>query len=424
MYFDSASLLTDKMQNNDFYIKYQQNQPVKISSHISSDRNGRKYPLTDVADLVSAFQALPNSPLASSYSGLITLHLPMSNARASHTEYDSVGPVLAGNFPLINLAPETGTYENPLVIRAVSGSQSTSIVDKLKQLGIQFTMKDVNYILNSDRTGLMILMSPTLTKDVAQAILTSAKSKIKSVTQREIGLHHSFYLDGSLNAGQGQNKSALYYVFSESGGVLVAKVYTGYKEDFLREVETNHALDHENLVKFIKTFSIQNDARHIIIMPFFPRSVADMLYQHYTIPLAAIRVIARNCFDALCHLHSRRLCFADLKPSNIMLQNGEHGHATLVDYGATVRIGSPVIEFTEQYCLDANTSKATEHLDWICLGTTVAHIGGFEICNIQTVIDLVQEVSRSSKEENLKQLIVSCLLRPSLSAIQLALNRL
>jgi serine/threonine protein kinase len=309
---------------------------------------------------------------------------------------------------------------NPLIVKTTI--QHTSLIDKLKQLGITFTTKDVSYIINNDMSRLSILMSPNVTKDVAQAIIFSAKSKIKSSTQRQIGEKHLFFLGGSLNVGQGQTKSSLYYVFSESGGVLVAKVYNGHKIDFIREVEISQALDHKNLVKFIKTFSIQNETRHIIIMPFFPRSVSDMLDQHSKIGSAAIKVIARNCFDALCHLHSKGFCFADLKPSNIMLQNGVHGHAILVDYGATIPIGSPIIEFTAQYCLNANPMIATEHLDWICLGTTLAHIGGFEIFIFNSANDLVDQVNSSSQDVHLKQLIVSCLQNPSLSNITVALH--
>ena len=230
-------------------------------------------------------------------------------------------------------------------------------------------------------------------------------------------------MDGSLNVGQGQTKSSLYYAFSESGGVFAAKVYNGYKDVFDREVKTNQVLEHKNLVKFIKTFSIQNDTRHIIIMPFFTRSVADWLFQDSELPLAAIRVIARSCFDALCHLHSKGFCFADLKPSNIMLQSTEPSYAALVDYGATVGIGSPIIEFTGSYCLDADIITATEHLDWICLGTTLAQIGGFDVYRFNRAADLAHEVSFSTKDEHLKQLIVSCLQNPSLSKIELALSQ-
>ena len=299
-----------------------------------------------------------------------------------------------------------------------------SIPDKLKQLDDKFSIRDINYLMNNDPARFSLLKSPQLTPEEARTILTFAKSKIKSATHKAIGQHHSFYLDGSLNVSQGQTKSSLYYAFSESGVVLVAKVYNGNKESFLREVEANQALEHKNLVKFVKTFSIQDEARHIIIMPFFPRSVADWLTQDSTLPLTAVIIIARSCFDALCHLHSKRFCFADLKPSNIILHDSEPSYATLVDYGATTRIGSPIIECTQSYCLDADTSAATEQLDWICLGTTLAQIGGFHIFNFEKAADLVHEVYRSTEDDNLKNLIVSCLQRPSSSKIESALNQL
>lgn len=109
----------------------------------------------------------------------------------------------------------------------------------------------------------------------------------------------------------------MYYAFSESGVVLAAKAYNGNKKSFLREAETNQELEHKNLVKFVKTFSIQNDERHVIMMPFFLRNVADWLVYDSALPLAAVNIIAQSCFDTLCHLHSKRFCFADLKPSNI-----------------------------------------------------------------------------------------------------------
>jgi serine/threonine protein kinase len=300
----------------------------------------------------------------------------------------------------------------------------TSIPDKLQRLEVEFSVRDINYLINNDTAKYSLLKSPQLTRGEALAILNFAKSKIKSATQKAIGLQHSFYLDGSLNVGQGQAKSTLYYAFSESGVVLVAKVYNGNKDSFLREVEINQALEHKNLVKFVKTFSIQDEARHVIIMPFFPRSVADWLIQNSVLPLAAVKIIAQSCFNALCHLHSKRFCFADLKPSNIMLQNATPSTATLVDFGAAVQIGSRIIEFTQPYCLDADTITATEDLDWICLGTTLAEIVGFVIFNFKKAADLINEVYRSAKEDSLKRLIVSCLDSPSSSKIESALNQL
>jgi serine/threonine protein kinase len=281
-------------------------------------------------------------------------------------------------------------------------------------------MKDVNYILVNDQTAVQNLMSPYVTRDVAQAILTAAKGKIHSATKKRIGLQYSFLLDGPLGAGQGQSKSSLCYAFAKDGGVFVAKVYNGHEEDFLREVNVSQTMEHQNLVKFIKYFSLEG-GRHVIIMPFFPRSAADLLIQSYALSLPAIRVIARSCFDALCYMHGNRFCFADLKPPNIMLMNARPNYATLVDYGAAVSIGSPVIEFSQQYCLDANTTIASEQLDWICLGTTLAQLAGFGISIYKTANYLGEAISLSDQNVYLKQLILSCLENPTESGISTAL---
>ena len=102
-----------------------------------------------------------------------------------------------------SLVDGLGETEEEALIVAVQVSDAsnlsyTSMPDKLRQLGVEFTMKDLNYIVDNDRDRLLILMSPTLTTDVAQALLNFAKSKIKSSTKRAIALEHSFFLNGSV----------------------------------------------------------------------------------------------------------------------------------------------------------------------------------------------------------------------------------
>ena len=388
----------------------------------------------DLDDYVEAVMQKYKQEGSSILAGLSASQLSVyKNKDAFDKRNATVGKVDPLN-PSDLLNANLGQKDGPLVI-AVPYSQvplsalpnlppPSSIPEKLKQLDVSYSTKDLNYIIATGGDTLTQLMLPTLTKDVAQTVLTSVKSKVKSSTQQAIGSQYSFFLDGSLGAGKGQAKSSLYYAFSESGGVVVAKVYNGHHDDFQREVNISNELDHPNIVKSITSFSIQKDGetRNIIIMPFFPRSVADMLLQHSGIPLAAIIVIARDCFDALCHLHSKGYCFADLKPSNIMLRNALQGHATLVDFGATVRIGDRIIEITKNYCLDVDTSIASESLDWICLGTTLAQIGGFQIYNYNTINDLVNDVINSSQNPNIKRLIISCLQNPSLSNIASSIN--
>ena len=76
-----------------------------------------------------------------------------------------------------------------------------------------------------------------------------------------------------------------------------------------------------------------------------------------------------------------------------------------------------------EYCLDADTFVGTEHLDWICLGTTLAQIAGFDISDFEYAADLVDVVNRSAINEHLKQLIVACLQKPTLVGIAEAINQ-
>ncbi|EGF79833.1 hypothetical protein BATDEDRAFT_89352 [Batrachochytrium dendrobatidis JAM81] len=94
------------MENKAFYIKYLDYQPVKIETHFNGELERRR-PLTDIGGLVVAFQALPNSPLASTFVDELTLHLPD-------------GPAIPGNTLLIDIQQPTGSYDHPLIIRSLS----------------------------------------------------------------------------------------------------------------------------------------------------------------------------------------------------------------------------------------------------------------------------------------------------------------
>jgi hypothetical protein len=316
-----------------------------------------------------------------------------------------------------------------LVVVPATREPKSSLRTIFENFGIECTTRDINHILNYDQLGQTVLFSANVTRDAALSVATRAKSAIKSATRNAIGELEGIFIDGSLTIGQGQTKSTLYYAYSESGGVLAAKVYNGHRDDYEREVEVNRVLDAGyNAVKFIKSFTIENVAKedhHIIIMPFFPRSAADFLTQHMSITARAFVIIARDCFTALRHIHLKRYCYADLKPANIMLQSGENGQATLVDFGASVRLGSPTIEVTRTYCLNVDTSVGSERLDWTCLGTALAQLAGYDITSYATTDELADHVIRGASENDRGQttIIVSCL-RNSISKLEANLKLL
>ncbi len=85
-------------------------------------------------------------------------------------------------------------------------------------------------------------------------------------------------------------------------------------------------------------------------------------------------------------------------------------------------IGSPIIAFIVQHCLDANRSTASEHLDRICLGTALLKLEALKYTSYDKALELGKEVSCSCQNEHLKQLIVLCLNKTRLHS-KLSLNK-
>ncbi|KAE8884745.1 hypothetical protein PF005_g12639 [Phytophthora fragariae] len=246
-----------------------------------------------------------------------------------------------------------------LVVVPVSApvSGQLDVRSNLKRLKVRFATRDLNYLLDNDVARYSLLSSTALSYAEAVTILAFARAAIKSATRDAIAVREGFLLDGPLSLPQGQAKSRFYYAYSRCGGILVAKVYGAmHRHTFQREIAVNRALgSHPNIVQFVKSFSVANtegEQRHIIVMPFFAWSAADLFAQHSPVELGALATIARDCLSALCHIHAKKFCFADLKPSNIMLHCGEQGDATLVDFGGAVRIRDPIVEITDEFCLD------------------------------------------------------------------------
>ena len=125
---------------------------------------------------------------------------------------------------------------------------------------------------------------------------------------------------------------------------------------------------------------------------------------------------------ALDHIHSKKYCYADFKPSNVLLGIGQVGSAVLADFGATVLLGQPIIEFSQAYCLDVDVQIASELIDWTCFATSLAQIARIDIFTYPTVSELLQVVVASSMDELLKTVIISCLKNPNSKNIQSAVD--
>ncbi|KAI9910899.1 hypothetical protein PsorP6_010832 [Peronosclerospora sorghi] len=220
-----------------------------------------------------------------------------------------------------------------------------------------------------DEAHAIIVQSPALTPAEALLIRTISRSSIKSFTRNAIGIREGALPDGPINLSQGQAKSAFYYAYSRFGGILVAKVYgTMYKQEFQRGVDVN--------------------------FPLGSRTTSRIL-----------------------------LSFSSLFYWKLRKQTAEN-YRTLV--GGAVRLGTPIVEITDQFCLDVAKSHGSELLDWTCLGTTLAQLADIDITNYHSRQDLIRYLKdgHESVDTLVGQHIICCLENPSESRIKAVLNRL
>jgi hypothetical protein len=128
------------MENKQFFIKYLANQPIKVETHIDTQRKRREFPLTDVGDLIGAFQARQGSLLANTDSGLITLHLPEGVAKDSLDQdwfatVDETDTILRPGLVLSRLNGLALDDRSPLVIKSRNDMDGNSTYQRPPFMG-------------------------------------------------------------------------------------------------------------------------------------------------------------------------------------------------------------------------------------------------------------------------------------------------
>ena len=184
------------MANKQFFIKYQEHQPVKIDTHFDSERKKRDIHLQDVADLVAAFQARPGSLLGNTDSGLITLHLPEDVDRsASGLDegcFDSPGSLtLSADCPISSLGSFGSGAKKPLIIKSKKDKEVDSSTFEHFTVyhpssipaALLAPLKKLNSLLNNDAFFATFPLDAS-TEDLKQ-IFTNGRLEIRFVRSRE-----------------------------------------------------------------------------------------------------------------------------------------------------------------------------------------------------------------------------------------------
>jgi serine/threonine protein kinase len=194
---------------------------------------------------------------------------------------------------------------------------------------------------------------------------------ISTTTALKLKAQHGYVFDGLIAAGMsGQRKSAIYYAFDNRGAMMCAKVYfANYQEDFEREVSNLIALNGcRNTVNLIEHFALgQNFA---IVIPLYGLSLyAYLEAMNFLIHEDVALRIVKDVLNALCDIHKRGYCFADVKVTNICLVVGEP-KCVLIDAASAVPFGDAIIEYTTAICL-GHSPVATPTFDLYCVASLV-----------------------------------------------------
>jgi len=89
-------------------------------------------------------------------------------------------------------------------------------------------------------------------------------------------------------------------------------------------------LNHPNILKLYMTFQDQDNLYFIIELA-KNRELMNVLTKHGAIDPSVAKITIAQIFDALSHMHSRRILHRDLKPDNILLDS--HNRTKISDFG-------------------------------------------------------------------------------------------
>src|SRR6185369_7890899 len=107
-------------------------------------------------------------------------------------------------------------------------------------------------------------------------------------------------------------------------------------ERFLAEIRVTASLQHPHVLTLIDSGEV--DGRPYYVLPFVPgESLCQLLARERRLSLDAALDITAQIVSALSHAHSRGVVHRDVKPANILL---EDGNAFLADFGVALALES------------------------------------------------------------------------------------
>ncbi|MBD8880110.1 protein kinase [Rhodanobacter sp. 7MK24] len=144
-------------------------------------------------------------------------------------------------------------------------------------------------------------------------------------------------LGNSLGSG-GQGE--VFYATDRSGEITEAVALKRLKnqnraERFIREIEAIRSVDHQHVIKLIDHSSVNTADKEqpmFIVMPLAAGGDLSKRVLTYKDSLDSTLIVAQQLASALAAAHSAGVIHRDVKPQNILFQDGGH-HSILTDFG-------------------------------------------------------------------------------------------
>jgi hypothetical protein len=180
LFFFAQKLSQRQMENNKFYVKYQNKQPIKVETHIDIQRGRREFPLDNVGHLVAAYKTAVAPLLDSTPADELTLHCISNGLETNYNFRD----------PLTVLGQNKRLGTNPLIIRYVNDTISMdeymrlSLPHTAQTPTVQSCLSYVNCIVNHDHMD-----SPATSKRPSTA---GSATQISRPSSPKVSLQDSF----------------------------------------------------------------------------------------------------------------------------------------------------------------------------------------------------------------------------------------